>query len=558
MSRALQLGLRAARIPTARGLGLGAVALAVSLLLAVPGAGLAAERTVRIADGTLTPKALEVTPGTTVTWVNEEGNRHRVRSTAGPAEFDSGNLDPGASFSVTFTAEGTYAYVDDRDREDVAYHGTIVVSASSPPAPTNPPASTPRPGSTPAPGVTPPPAAAPAVRMAGRLFRPATVTIDAGQSVVFVNDDDRDHTATARDGSFDTGTLRPGGRATRTFATPGTFPYFCVLHPDMVGTIAVRGPGGAPPPPPPPATPTPKPTPAPPPPAGGVAVVDFAYRPATLTVTAGASITWVNQGVAPHTVTARDGSFDSGLFGSGRQYTRTFPTPGTFPYFCTLHPEMTGTVRVAPPGGGPIPTPRPSPPPTPRPSAPPPTATTVDAADNVFRPGSITVAAGTTVTWRNVGTAPHTVTAADRSFDSGIFGAGATWSRSFAAAGTFPYFCAVHPGMTGAVVVTAAAAGASGAGNPDDPVPSSASPAPPAASRANPEVGVAGDGAPATGSGTGPGANGAPEAAPSDPAPASAPASAPVDPLRLVLVGLLVLGAVASFGGVVRGLAPRG
>jgi len=59
--------------------------------------------------------------------------------------------------------------------------------------------------------------------------------------------DDRDlgehgaanHTATASDGSFDTGTIAPGGSGSVTFNTPGTYSYFCAIHPDMTGTITV-------------------------------------------------------------------------------------------------------------------------------------------------------------------------------------------------------------------------------------------------------------------------------------------------------------------------------
>ena len=561
------------RLRPARSAAFAALALFAAFLLAPPGVGLAAERTVHIADGTLSPSTLTIAPNTIVRWVNDEGNRHRMRSTAGPAEFDSGDLDPGSAFSFTFAVEGTYAYRDERNKDDDAYRGTIVVSAAATPAPTPPPP-TPRPtpappGGTPPPGATAPPAtpappaAAPAVRMAGRVFRPATVAIDAGQSVVFINDDGRDHTATARDRSFDTGNLAPGQRATRTFSTPGTFAYFCVIHPDMTGTIAVRGAAGATPPPPPPPTPAPKPTPVPTAPAGGVSVVDFAFRPSSLTVTAGATVTWINRGAAPHTVTANDKSFDSGVFVAGARYTRTFSVPGTYQYTCTLHPQMVGTLFVAPKSGGPIPTPRP----TPKPPRPPPpaTAATVDAADLFFRPETISVRAGTTVTWRNVGAAPHTVTARDGSFDSGIFDAGATWSHTFAAPGTFAYVCAVHPQMTGTIVITLTARAAAGAGpasspGPDPGMSPSTSPSPSpgvaalpgAAASATPE-------APPAGTGTGgeaAGGAGDGTTAAADPLSAPIPSTSPQDPLRLLLVGALSLGAMGAFAAVVRGLVP--
>ena len=77
-----------------------------------------------------------------------------------------------------------------------------------------------------------------------------------------------------------------------------------------------------------------------------VQVVDFAFEPGTLTVPAGATVTWTNAGSRPHTVTADDGSFDSGRLDPGEQFSQTFDQPGTFAYHCGFHPEMQGTIVV--------------------------------------------------------------------------------------------------------------------------------------------------------------------------------------------------------------------
>ena len=77
-----------------------------------------------------------------------------------------------------------------------------------------------------------------------------------------------------------------------------------------------------------------------------VQVVDFAFEPATVTVPAGATVTWTNTGARPHTVTADDGSFDSGRLDPGEQFSQTFDQPGTFTYFCGFHPEMQGSIVV--------------------------------------------------------------------------------------------------------------------------------------------------------------------------------------------------------------------
>ncbi len=81
----------------------------------------------------------------------------------------------------------------------------------------------------------------------------------------------------------------------------------------------------------------------------------------------------------------------------------------------------------------------------------------VEAADgNVFRPATITINVGDTVTWRNTDDVPHTSTSEDEVWDSGGLGAGEEFSFTFEEAGTFPYFCEFHPGMEGTVVVQAA------------------------------------------------------------------------------------------------------
>jgi plastocyanin len=83
---------------------------------------------------------------------------------------------------------------------------------------------------------TPPPA----VRMVDDAFSPATLTVDAGTTVVFTNRDDDAHTVTAVDGTFDSKGLDSGASWSHTFTKPGTYRYFCELHPFMKGTIVVK------------------------------------------------------------------------------------------------------------------------------------------------------------------------------------------------------------------------------------------------------------------------------------------------------------------------------
>jgi plastocyanin len=69
------------------------------------------------------------------------------------------------------------------------------------------------------------------------VFRPATLTIGAGSSVVFANSSGVSHTATRA--GFDTGTIKPGKSVTVRFAKRGSFPYHCTIHPFMHGKIVV-------------------------------------------------------------------------------------------------------------------------------------------------------------------------------------------------------------------------------------------------------------------------------------------------------------------------------
>jgi plastocyanin len=72
-------------------------------------------------------------------------------------------------------------------------------------------------------------------------FDPGSVTVDVGGTVTWTNQGPSAHTATADDGSFDSGTLDAGGTFSFTFNTAGTFSYHCAIHPNMVGTVVVNG-----------------------------------------------------------------------------------------------------------------------------------------------------------------------------------------------------------------------------------------------------------------------------------------------------------------------------
>lgn len=77
-----------------------------------------------------------------------------------------------------------------------------------------------------------------------------------------------------------------------------------------------------------------------------VQIVEFSYEPDPVVVQAGGKVIWQNEDTAPHTATADDGSFDTGTIEKGKLGSATFKEPGTFTYFCEIHPTMHGTVEV--------------------------------------------------------------------------------------------------------------------------------------------------------------------------------------------------------------------
>lgn len=70
------------------------------------------------------------------------------------------------------------------------------------------------------------------------------------------------------------------------------------------------------------------------------------YSPKELTVAVGTKVTWVNDDQVPHTVAEVNKVFRSGALDTGDSFSYTFLIPGTFEYFCVLHPQMIGRVRV--------------------------------------------------------------------------------------------------------------------------------------------------------------------------------------------------------------------
>jgi plastocyanin len=274
-------------------------------------------------------------------------------------------------------------------------------------------------------------------------FSPRRLTVEAGTTLTWSNTGQRPHTATDRGGTFDTKPIAPGASAKVTLSTPGTYFYFCRINPAKMNGVLTVEPG------------------ADEPRAVRVQAVDpgqigdkLRFDPAELEVAAGTTLLVANVGGKPHTLTADDGSFDTGLVEPGAQGGRfagknasvTLNQAGTFKFHCEVHPAaMKGVVTVTgeAAGGGPA-----------QASAGP-REIDVGAVDFAFEPKDASVAAGGKVTVTNKGQAPHTMTLDDVQLDTGTIDPGASADLTAPdAPGSYSYRCTVHPGrMRGVLVV---------------------------------------------------------------------------------------------------------
>lgn len=235
-------------------------------------------------------------------------------------------------------------------------------------------------------------------------------------------------------------------------------PLLLLLALLLAGCSTVNTPATPAPPGPTDAAPSPTPSaPAPPTasaatPAVSVNITGFAFAPERVGVPEGSEVVWTNRDRATHTVTADDGSFDSGALANGATFRHTLPADAKdVRYHCEIHPGMTGVLNPSgEPAAGPStqPTAAPSPAPTAAPAA-----RTVVIDGFAFEPADVTIPVGGAVTWSNYDAASHTATSSDGAFDSGALAKDGTFTRAFDAPGTYAYVCRFHPSMTGTVTV---------------------------------------------------------------------------------------------------------
>ena len=77
-----------------------------------------------------------------------------------------------------------------------------------------------------------------------------------------------------------------------------------------------------------------------------VKIDNFVFGPQAITVPVGTTVTWTNSDDIPHTAVSTDGVFKSKVMDTDEKFSYTFTKPGTYSYYCSLHPKMTGQVVV--------------------------------------------------------------------------------------------------------------------------------------------------------------------------------------------------------------------
>jgi plastocyanin len=77
-----------------------------------------------------------------------------------------------------------------------------------------------------------------------------------------------------------------------------------------------------------------------------IKIDNFSFGPATITVAAGTTVTWINRDDIPHKVVSNDDVFRSNVLDTDGKFSYTFSKAGAYPYFCSLHPKMTGQIVV--------------------------------------------------------------------------------------------------------------------------------------------------------------------------------------------------------------------
>jgi len=319
-----------------------------------------------------------------------------------------------------------------------------------------------------------------AVQMADMAFAPATVTVTPGSTVTWTNNDSVPHLVSFGDqGPQSSETIDPGETFEATFEEAGSYAYVCTLHPGMTGVVevvdveaaagadstattsegtsattvdAAKGPDGVE-------------LPAAGTPGVDIAQGEWALVPSAVEAPPGRiTFRFRNLGTVPHALRIRtpgsggdrlEWRVEAVMPGESGLLVADL-APGTYEIDCPIEDahgehdglgmEMLFTVHDAAAELAPLPGSTAT-----VPSEPEASSTVVTIAAFAFAPAELRVPVGTTVTWRNNDPTAHTVTG--DGFNTGPLEQGVTGTLTFETAGTFDYFCAIHPTMKGRVVV---------------------------------------------------------------------------------------------------------
>lgn len=165
------------------------------------------------------PQNPTITAGDTVIWTQNDQPLHTVSSTAAPFVLNSGSLSVGRTFTNIFTTPGVFRY---QCNIHTSMKGSVTVLAAT--------------------------GATIFVNIQGFAFSPQNPTINIGDTVIWTQSDSATHTVSSTASPFplNSGNLGLGASYATNFATAGTFPYQCNIHPSMKGSVIVQAPNAPP------------------------------------------------------------------------------------------------------------------------------------------------------------------------------------------------------------------------------------------------------------------------------------------------------------------------
>jgi len=375
-------------------------------------------------DLCFTPEDAAVNVGDTVIWTNNDDIDHAING-IGNVFWDTGIIGPGESFSMVMTVSGTHNYAGTTHTWQV---GTLTVT-----------------GSDTAQAVSIPSTAdvATCVSTPDACYDPEFITVNLGDFVTWTNDASATHTATSGtqeegpNGLWDSGFIFATDTYSVLMQTPGFQQYHCTIHVWQRGIVEVVEP--------PDTYPVSIPVGA-----SNVNCSDIenlCFSPDYLTVGLDDVVMWTNDDSVMHTSTSTGAlPWDSGNMAPSGDFSFTMSAVGTHPYACTIHPWASGTVEVVNPGGISIPVGSH-------------TAGNCDTPNQCYNPDFTSVGVGDIVTWINDSNVIHTVTSGTSGggpsgfWDSGNLDLGEGYSIVAPAAGTYDYYCKIHPWQVGVLDV---------------------------------------------------------------------------------------------------------